>query len=568
MSLSYDYIIAGGGSAGCTLASNLAVKSDAKILLIEGGGNGKSLFTEMPAGNGFIFGNPTYDWMFESIPQKGLNGNKIYYPRGKGLGGSSLLNGMIYIRGNPIDFDRWRQKGLEGWSYADVLPYFKQSGNAHHRKGSPFHSNTGPLKISPAGNDDLINKAFIDACIQAGATYNKDFNGLKQNGVGRYDSTIFKGIRSSSRKSYLDKKFKNLTILKNEKVFKVIIEKERAKGIQLKDKIIYAEKEIVLCLGAFGSPQCLMLSGVGPEDHIKYHGIDLKLDLPGVGLSLYDHPNFPVHFSLKDENLSMSRYQRLDRAIAMGLEYIFFKSGAAASSFWSTSLFHSLNDEELPEIQINFTPMVVKEEAASTNFSIQNFLNFGKAIIARGKTAIPGIQLDINLLQPKSVGSVKLSSSNPYEKPLIDPGYLSDQRDIEDLCKAFKHLRHICNQDALKTLIGGELSPGKNIKTEDEIHTAIRNLTTTGHHPVSTCRMGNENDKEAVLDKNLKVRGINSLRVVDASAFPDQINGNTNAAVIMMAEKAADIILKISPLKREDPRENSFLLEKEENENL
>ena len=324
MQQNYDYIIAGGGSAGATLAAKLAEKSDASVLLIEGGGSGKSLFTEMPAGNGFIFGNPSYDWMFESIPQKGLNGNKIYYPRGKGLGGSSLLNGMIYIRGNPIDFDRWRQKGLEGWSYADVLPYFKQSSNAQHRKENIFHSASGPLKISPAGNDDLINKSFIDACIQAGEKYNEDFNGIKQNGVGRYDSTIFGGIRSSSRKSYLDKKIKNLTILKNERVLKVILNRDKATGIQLKDRVINSQKEIILSLGAFGSPQCLMLSGVGPEKHLKYHGIDMKLNLPGVGSSLYDHPNFPVHFSLKNENLSMARYQRLDKAIMMGLEYIFF----------------------------------------------------------------------------------------------------------------------------------------------------------------------------------------------------------------------------------------------------
>mgnify|MGYP001182476950 FL=1 len=558
MPQNYDYIIAGGGSAGATLAAKLAEKSDASVLLIEGGGSGKSLFTEMPAGNGFIFGNPSYDWMFESIPQKGLNGNKIYYPRGKGLGGSSLLNGMIYIRGNPIDFDRWRQKGLEGWSYADVLPYFKQSSNAQHRKESVFHSASGPLKISPAGNDDLINKSFIDACIQAGEKFNEDFNGIKQNGVGRYDSTIFGGIRSSSRKSYLDKKIKNLTILKNERVLKVILNRDKATGIQLKDRVINSQKEIILSLGAFGSPQCLMLSGVGPEKHLKYHGIDTKLNLPGVGSSLYDHPNFPVHFSLKNENLSMARYQRLDKAIMMGLEYIFFKKGPAASSFWSTSLFHSLYNEDLPEIQINFTPMVVKEEGKRATFSIQNFLNLGKAVIARGKSAIPGVQLDINLQQPKSVGSIKLSSSNPFDMPIIDPNYLSDQRDIEDFTKAFRHLRYITEQDAFKNVLSTEISPGANLKTDDDIHSAIRNLTTTGHHPVSTCRMGNVNDKGAVLDNKFKVRGTKNLRVVDASAFPDQINGNINAAVIMMGEKAADVILDIPPLKREDPRETTI----------
>ena len=558
MQQNYDYIIAGGGSAGATLAAKLAEKSDASVLLIEGGGSGKSLFTEMPAGNGFIFGNPSYDWMFESIPQKGLNGNKIYYPRGKGLGGSSLLNGMIYIRGNPIDFDRWRQKGLEGWSYADVLPYFKQSSNAQHRKGNIFHSASGPLKISPAGNDDLINKSFIDACLQAGEKFNEDFNGIKQNGVGRYDSTIFGGIRSSSRKSYLDKKIKNLTILKNERVLKVILNRDKATGIQLKDRVINSQKEIILSLGAFGSPQCLMLSGVGPEKHLKYHGIDMKLNLPGVGSSLYDHPNFPVHFSLKNENLSMARYQRLDKAIMMGLEYIFFKKGPAASSFWSTSLFHSLYNEDLPEIQINFTPMVVKEEGKRVKFSIQNFLNLGKAVIARGKSAIPGVQLDINLQQPKSVGSIKLSSPSPFDKPIIDPNYLSDQRDIEDFTKAFRHLRYITEQDSFKNVLSTEISPGANLKTDDDIHSAIRNLTTTGHHPVSTCRMGSDNDKGAVLDNKFKVRGTQNLRVVDASAFPDQINGNINAAVIMMGEKAADIILDIPPLKREDPRETTI----------
>ena len=553
---SFDYIVAGGGSAGCTLASRLAENSDAEVLLVEEGGSGKSLFTEMPAGNGIIFGNPKYDWMFESVPQKGLNGNKLYFPRGRGLGGSSLLNGMIYIRGNSIDYDRWRQKGLEGWSYSDVLPYFKKSAGAEHRSGSPFHSSTGPLKISPAGISDKINQAFINACIQAGAKENLDFNGNEQNGVGIYDSTIYKGIRSSSRKSYLNKNFKNLTILKNERVLKILINKDKVTGVQLNDRILFANKEVILCLGAFGTPQCLMLSGIGPEDHLKHHGIDVKLNLPGVGSSLYDHPNFPVHFNLKDKELSMSRFQRIDKAIIMGLQYIFFKKGVGSKSFWSTTLFHSLKNNELPEIQVNFTPMVVKEEGGGSNFKIQNILNIGKTVIARGKTAVPGIQMDINLLQPKSVGSIKLYSSNPYEKPLIDPNYFDDKRDIDDLTEAFKYIRYVSQQKAFKNILSSELSPGNEIKTDEEIQMSIRELTTTGHHPVSTCRMGIESDKGAVLDETLKVRGIKNLRVVDASAFPDQINGNTNAAVIMMAEKAADMVLDFLPLKREDPRDN------------
>ena len=297
-----------------------------------------------------------------------------------------------------------------------------------------------------------------------------------------------------------------------------------------------------------------MLSGIGPADHLAEYGIKTCVDLPGVGSTLYDHPNMPLQFSLLDESLSMSRFQRLDRAVGMGLRYLLTRTGPGAAPFWSTVLFHALRDSEIPELEVYFTPMVVKEEAEGSGWTIQNLMRLGCSVIARGKMAAPGLQIDINILRPRSYGTVRLASAKPMDVPLIDPAYLSDPADMTDFIEGTQHMREVMMQAAFKDVLGPEISPGVRVRSDAEIAEAVRELATTTHHPVSTCRMGADNDTGAVLDEELRVRGVESLRVVDASAFPDQIGGNTNAPVIMMAEKAADMILGRPPLPPEDPR--------------
>ena len=544
MEKTFDFIIAGGGSAGCTLASRLCENKNINVLLIEAGGSGKSLFTQMPGGNGYIFGNPKFDWCLESIPQPRLNNRKILYPRGKGLGGSSLLNGMIYMRGAPGDFNRWRQKGLSGWSYEDVLPYFKKSASAEHRNEDKYHSHTGPLKLTPAGNYNVVDESFIKACVEAGSEINHDFYNETLNGVGRYDVKVWNGKRQSSAEAYLKYKPKNLTIYKNTSVIKILFKKSKAVGLILSKGKVYASSEIILSLGAFGSPKCLMLSGVGPYEHLKEMRIDLVNDLPGVGENLHDHPIMPMNWGFKNEDMSFSKYQRIDKAIIAGLQYLFFKTGVTSAPFWSTNLFHSLREKEMPELQIFMTPMCFKEEKYTSSFSLDNLINFGSLFFARGKKAFPGLHFQINLLRPKSTGTVRLKSNNPNDDLQINPNWFSDLSDMDDLLEGMRHTREVLSKPSLSKIVSDELLPGKDVRNNEDMKESIRNHVQTGHHPASTCAMGSDNNKLAVLDEKLRVRGIQNLRVVDASSFPDMISGNINASVIMLAEKASDMILE------------------------
>ena len=562
----YDYVIAGGGSAGCTLAARLCEDPDLNVLLIEAGGNGQSLFARMPAGNGILIGNKNYDWGYKSAPQSGMHGGHIYYPRGLGLGGSSLLNGMIYIRGNPADYDRWSDNGVAGWSYADVLPYFKRSASASHRQGDPYHSMDGRMKLAPSRNLTPLCKAFMRACEQAGAPFNLDFNGDSQLGTGRLDAKAYDGIRQSSAQAYLSEVPDNLTILTHRRVLGVEFEGRRAVGVKLSTdretgramnqtiSHIRATREVHLCMGSFNSPQVLMLSGVGPAEHLQSHGIPVRVDLPGVGSRLYDHPNMPLQFDILDKNLSMARHQRIDRAIWLGMQYLFNRSGPGGGPFWSSILFHALRDINMPELEMFFTPMAVKEEGAGGGWNIQTLMNPGKSVIARGKMARPGFQIDVNLLRPKSFGSVRLSSDDPLQMPVVDSGYFTHPDDVRDLVAGVRHMREVVTQPAFQGIVGSEFSPGSAVSSDREIENAVRQLATTGHHPACTCPMGRDDDMNAVLDNQLRVRGVEGLRVIDASSMPDMISGNINAPVIMIAEKAADMILGRSPLTPLDPR--------------
>ena len=542
----YDYIIAGAGSAGCALSARLCEDPDVSVCLIEAGGDGNSLFVRMAAGNGFIFGNPKFDWGYESTPQAGLGGRKLYYPRGRGVGGTSLLNGLIYMRGNRQDFDRWRSMGIAGWGYDDLLPYFKKLESAPHH-ATRYHGHDGPVGVSPAANYEPVNQAYVAAAMQAGARHNSDFNGASQIGVGRFDAMVHNGQRQSTSATYLKQRPGNLTILTHARLQKIEMRGNRAIGVQIETRgqreTIGAEREVISCLGAFESPKLLMLSGIGPAEHLSGFDIPVIADLPGIGSALQDHPNIPLTFKMQDERLSYSRYQRLDRALWLGLRYLLTRKGPAAGTFWSTALFHAFDGGELPDVEAYCTPMVVREEAAGAGWTIQDLLNPGKAVIARGKIAAPGIQFDTNLMRPAARGSVRLASANAADHPLIDPAYLNNQKDIDDAVRAVVLMREITSQTAFAEIIGDEIAIGAQARSKSDIVAALRTHVTTGHHPVSTCRIGADNDPGAVLDAKFRVREIETLRVVDASAFPDQISGNPSAGIIMMAERAADFLL-------------------------
>ena len=536
----YDYVIVGAGSAGCTLANRLSADPAIKVCLIEAGKKDNSLMIRMPAGVGSLIKQANdHNWGFYTEAQKHMNGRKLYWPRGKGWGGSSSINGMVYIRGHAGDYDQWSQMGLTGWSYADVLPYFKRS-EAHESGDSAFHGGAGPLRVSESPMSGPIYRAFVQAGEQAGFKLTDDFNGAQQEGFGRYQRTIHKGERWSASYGYLrpiEGVRPNLTVISTGLVTRVLIENGRATGVEVVEgkgaltQVIRADKEVVVCAGAVQSPQILMLSGIGNPEHLDRFGIKAKVKSPGIGQNLQDHLDVTVIHEMT-QPVSAYSQQKGIKKLGVGLRYLFNQTGAGADNFLQAGAFiNSREGLSMPDIQLHLVNAIMMDHG---NHDPQK----------------DGFTVHACQLRPESRGTVCLASADPFAHPAIDPNYLAAEEDRRAMREAVKMVRDVCGQSALNALRGAEVMPGASVVTDEDIDAFIRRMGETIYHPVGTVAMGTSD--ASPVDGELRVRGVDGLRVVDASVMPTLVGGNTNAPTIMVAEKAADMMLGKPALAREE----------------
>ncbi|QHE84343.1 choline dehydrogenase [Hydrogenophaga sp. BPS33] len=533
----FDYIIVGGGSAGCVLASRLSEDPAIRVALIEAGPPDRSVLIHCPAGLAAMAKFELNGWGYNTVPQPGLNGRRGYQPRGKVLGGSSSINAMVYTRGHASDYDGWAAQGNPGWSYAEVLPYFKRA--EHNERGADaFHGQGGPLNVMDLRSPNPFLASFIQAGVQAGYPHNHDFNGAEQEGVGAYQVTHRNGERCSAAKAYLTPHLAraNLTFITNALTTRVLTESvdgaPRAVGVEyqeddgrgpLRSLRLKDGGEVVLSAGAFGSPQLLMLSGIGPAGHLREHGIPSVHDLPGVGQNLHDHVDVVIVVNAPKARdlfgVSLTGVARMVRGI---FEWRRQRRGMLTTNFAEAGGFiKSAPDEPIPDLQLHFV--------------------VGKLVDHGRKTVLGhGYSCHVCLLRPKSRGSLRLANADPRSAPLIDPAFLQDDDDTSRLVRGFKRMRELLQQTALARHGGTESDASARARSDAQIEQFIRDHADTIYHPVGTCRMGSgAND---VVDARLRVRGVAGLRVVDASVMPSVVGGNTNAPVIMMAEKAVDMM--------------------------
>jgi choline dehydrogenase-like flavoprotein len=524
----FDYIVIGGGSAGCVMAGRLTEDPNLSLCLLEAGGGGDNWIINIPTAVVLMVPTKINNWAMDTVPQAGLNGRLGYQPRGKCLGGSSAINAMIYIRGNRKDYDDWAALGNTGWSYNEVLPYFKKSEN-NERLHDEFHGQGGPLNVSDLRSDNPLQNTYLAAASEVGYPINHDFNGDEQEGLGIYQVTHKNGARCSAAKGYLFPHMgnrSNLHVEINALAQRIIVENGRAIGVEFKQngvkKTIRARREVIVSAGAFQSPQLLMVSGIGDRQELEKHSIPVVQHLPGVGKNLQDHIDFVFGYKSNNTNdtfgLSIKGSLRMVGQIQ---KYRQTHRGMISSNFGECGGFLKTKPElAIPNIQLHFVVALVDNHART--------MHLGN-----------GISCHVCLLNPRSHGTVKLSGPTMDDKPLIDPNFFGDPADLEDLVAGFKMTKKLMDAEALKDLISRDLFTA-NIETDDDIRALLRQRADTIYHPVGTCKMGI--DDMAVVDPTLKVYGVQGLRVVDASIMPKVVNGNTNAPTIMIAEKAVDMI--------------------------
>jgi len=525
----FDYIVVGAGSAGCVLADRLTASGRHRVLLLEAGGHDRHMWIHIPLGFGKLFDNARVNWLYKSEPEPELNNRRIIQPRGKVLGGSSSINGLLYIRGQHEDFDHWRQLGNKGWAFADVLPYFRRAED-QERGADDLHGAGGPLAVSDVSEPHPLCEAFIEAAQQAGFPRNDDFNGPSQEGAGYFQLTAKNGRRWSTAVGYLRqaRPRPNLAVVSDALATRVLFSGKRAIGIEYRQgetaHVAHADGEVIVAGGAFNSPQLLQLSGLGPAKLLGDHGIGVIADMPGVGADLQDHMQVRMQFRCTEPITMNDVINDWRHRYAAGLRYFVSRKGLLTIGAGYAGAFLRTRPElATPDVQIHFLIFSTNTAGAALH-------------------PFPGFMTSVCQLRPESRGFVHIKSNDPHAPPAIQPHYLSARTDCDNVVAGLKLMRSVMSQPAMRRYIAEERQPGESCASDADLLAFARDNGTTVYHPTSTCRMGS--DPAAVVDERLRVRGVERLRVIDASIMPTVVSGNTNAAAIMIGEKGADMVLE------------------------